>query len=667
MASVHRKLRQALGAVKDQTSIGLARVSSNIGIPDLEVAIVKATSHDPVPMDEKYVHEILFLVSNTPGSVSALAMGLAKRFDRTHNWIVALKGLMLIHRLLRGGDRYFEEELRLSRAKGLLNLNLSNFRDHSSSNSWDFTAFLRSYSQFLDERMDWSITPSGKLENASGYGVCEEIHSNSKLPGEEVKTTEKKILELVLDRLPKSQRLLDRVIACRPTGLAKSNRLVQIALNSVVRESFQLYANVCDGIASLIDTFFDMQYQHCVVAFEIYKKAASQSHELLMFFEKCKEMNVCGSFEYPTVERINQEHVDTLEEFMNNRSQVPSAKTMPEFSSYYFIPEEASAPKSESVACDFVPRRRSFGFGSHSSSQALGTFSESKFENHQTSFRSPYRDSHKYRNNNPQNIEYTDSKLYKARSTTSAFTPAVNKQKLGLRSELRTVPSEKNFVSDKPKKQEENADLLQIENAPISAEEHDNRLALALFSTRSQTKISTTWENFNSNSDHQTLKSVSSSGKPSWELALVSSAPAPAPAPATTNATTISSMSGQFDNLLLDSLYDQAETTKKISYSDAPSEDPFAASANIPPPAYVQIDEMKKKQGSLLQEQQLWQQYQNEGMHGYCGFVQLYNNPSCGPGSSMSSNPNLMSYGIPASTLPQYNMGGFAFTQNAFF
>ena len=44
----------------------------------------------------------------------------------------------------------------------------------------------------------------------------------------------------VLEKLPVLQRLMDRILGCRPTGAAKTNRLVQIALYPLVRESYHL-------------------------------------------------------------------------------------------------------------------------------------------------------------------------------------------------------------------------------------------------------------------------------------------------------------------------------------------------------------------------------------------------------------------------------------------
>ena len=56
------KLRKAMGTVNDQTSFGLAKVASTKS-PDLDVTIMKATSHDEVPTNEKYYIQETYLCS----------------------------------------------------------------------------------------------------------------------------------------------------------------------------------------------------------------------------------------------------------------------------------------------------------------------------------------------------------------------------------------------------------------------------------------------------------------------------------------------------------------------------------------------------------------------------------------------------------------------------
>ena len=65
------KIKKALGAVKDQTTIGLAKVGSSTSLADLEVAIVKATKHNEHPADEKYIREILSLTCYSRTYISA--------------------------------------------------------------------------------------------------------------------------------------------------------------------------------------------------------------------------------------------------------------------------------------------------------------------------------------------------------------------------------------------------------------------------------------------------------------------------------------------------------------------------------------------------------------------------------------------------------------------
>jgi ANTH domain len=101
-------MRKALGVVKDQTSIGLAKVSSNMA-PELDVLVVKVTSHDDAPAEERHLREILHLTSYSRAYVSYCVTAVSRRLSKTRDWIVALKSLMLIHRLLADGEPGFHQ------------------------------------------------------------------------------------------------------------------------------------------------------------------------------------------------------------------------------------------------------------------------------------------------------------------------------------------------------------------------------------------------------------------------------------------------------------------------------------------------------------------------------------------------------------------------------
>uniref|UniRef100_A0A804R2V9 AP180 N-terminal homology (ANTH) domain-containing protein n=1 Tax=Zea mays TaxID=4577 RepID=A0A804R2V9_MAIZE len=126
----------------------------------------------------------------------------------------------------------------------------------------------------------------------------------------------------LLDHL---QQLLDRFLACRPTGGAKQSRMVLVALYQIVRESFQLYSDICEVLAVLLDRFFDMEYAECVKAFEAYASAAKQIDELSAFYAWCKDTGVARSSEYLEVQRVTDKLLETLEKFMMDRAKRPKS------------------------------------------------------------------------------------------------------------------------------------------------------------------------------------------------------------------------------------------------------------------------------------------------------------------------------------------------------
>ncbi|XP_008786734.2 clathrin coat assembly protein AP180 [Phoenix dactylifera] len=330
------KLRRAIGAVKDQTSIGLARVSSRAnGSSNLEVAILKATSHDEVPVDDRHVTEVLLLTKSSPLAAAACVQALSRRLARTSTWVVALKSLILAFRALRDAGPDFSREALSVAPRHRRLLDLSTFCDDSS---WDFTAFVRTYALYLDARLDSALL--GKLGNLQRRrGASANRIAGMKLP-------------LILDRIGHWQRLLDRAVATRPTGPARTNRLVQISLYAVVRESFDLYRDISDALSLLLDNFFHLEYPACRETFRACTKASKQFEELDSFYSICKKVGIGRLSEYPSVHMISKPLLKTLEEFLKDHEN--SSTTNGKLRS----PPKLSLPaprRPDSDVCDRIP------------------------------------------------------------------------------------------------------------------------------------------------------------------------------------------------------------------------------------------------------------------------------------------------------------------------
>ncbi|KAJ9162915.1 hypothetical protein P3X46_022651 [Hevea brasiliensis] len=277
--NTQQSLRRAIGALKDSTKVGLAKVNSEN--KELDVALVKATNHDEILAKEKHIMTIFSALSaSSPrADVTYCINGLTKRLAKTHNWTVALKTLIVIHRALREVDHTFREELiNFSKGKRLM-LNLSHFRDDSSPHAWDYSAWVRAYALYLEEHLEC---------------FCVLKYDIRKNPS---RTKELDIPD-VLEQLPAMQQLLLRLLACKPQGMAVHNSLIHYALSIVAGESVKLYVAITDGVLNVVDKndfilshYFEMERHDAIRALEIYKKAVSQGEKLSEFFEMCRSVD----------------------------------------------------------------------------------------------------------------------------------------------------------------------------------------------------------------------------------------------------------------------------------------------------------------------------------------------------------------------------------------
>ncbi|KAF2302611.1 hypothetical protein GH714_040148 [Hevea brasiliensis] len=278
------KIRRALGAVKDQTSIGLAKVGSSNSLSDLDVAIVKATRHEEYPAEERHVREILSLTSYSRAYVSACVNTLSRRLNKTKNWTVALKTLVLIQRLLAEGDPAYEQEIFFATRRGTRLLNMSDFRDASRSNSWDYSAFVRTYALYLDERLEFRM--QGRRGRRSAFGIDD---------GED-------------------------------EGGAKHTRVVMVALYPVVKESFQIYYDIAEILGILIDRFMELEIPDSIKVYDIFCRVSKQFDELDNFYGWCKTVGISRSSEYPEVEKITHKKLDLMDEFIRDKSALAQSK-----------------------------------------------------------------------------------------------------------------------------------------------------------------------------------------------------------------------------------------------------------------------------------------------------------------------------------------------------
>ncbi|KAM7255108.1 hypothetical protein ACFE04_020349 [Oxalis oulophora] len=200
-AGTENSFRQALGSIKDTTTVSLAKVNTVF-------ASISAT--------------------RPRADVAYCIHALAKRLSKTHNWAVALKTLILIHRGLREVDPTFHEKLiNYGRSRRHM-LKMSHFKDDTSPNN--YSGWIRSYALFVEERLECFRVLKFDIET------------------DRPRTKDLDTPELLVE-LQVLQQLLSRVLGCQRQGATGHNFIIQLALSMVASESMKLYQAISDGTA----------------------------------------------------------------------------------------------------------------------------------------------------------------------------------------------------------------------------------------------------------------------------------------------------------------------------------------------------------------------------------------------------------------------------------
>ncbi|KAK8604763.1 hypothetical protein V6N13_082237 [Hibiscus sabdariffa] len=302
-----KSLRKALGAIKDTTTVSLAKVNSDY--KDLDIAIVKATNHYERPAKEKHIRAIFAAISATRprADVAYCIHALARRLSRTHNWAVALKTLIVIHRALREVDPTFHEELiNYGRSRSHV-LRMSHFKDDSSPNAWDYSAWVRTYALFLEERLEC-------------FRILKYDIELDRPITKDLETAE------LLEQLPAFQQLLFRVLGCQPQGAAVHNFVIRLALSMVASESVTIYQAISDGTVNLVDKFFEMQRSDALRALDIYRRSVQQAERLSEFYEVCKSLDVGRGERFIKIEPSPASFLQAMEEYVREAPRASTAR-----------------------------------------------------------------------------------------------------------------------------------------------------------------------------------------------------------------------------------------------------------------------------------------------------------------------------------------------------
>ncbi|MED6120027.1 hypothetical protein PIB30_017278 [Stylosanthes scabra] len=282
-----RVWKRAAGALKDSYRIWLAKFSPH-GHPDLERVVIKATSHNEQCMDYKSIQRVFQWLRSSPLYLKPLLYTLSTRMENSTSWVVAIKGLMLIHGV-------FCFDLPTVQMLRRLPFDLSHFSDGhlDPDKAWGYNAFIRAYYSYLDLK--------------SSY-VCAQARRRSRMG----KKMEETVIE-ELQNLEKIQGLIDAILHLKPQNPCMHVVLVLEAMDCVIDEILEVYESYCKGMERVIMKIFDMGGKvEAEMAVRIIERGEIQGEKLGLYFEFCKEIGVLNGSDCPLILKVSEKDVKKL-------------------------------------------------------------------------------------------------------------------------------------------------------------------------------------------------------------------------------------------------------------------------------------------------------------------------------------------------------------------
>ncbi|KAL3510321.1 hypothetical protein ACH5RR_029722 [Cinchona calisaya] len=296
-----RLWKRASGVLKDQNSLWISSLSRRTALrnPDIEAAIIKATSHDEFSVDYKNAERVYKWIRLSDAHIKPLVWCLSLRMEKTRCWVVALKGLMLMHGV-------FTSKVPVAQRIGRLPFDLSNFKDgyNKPGDIWAHNAFIRAYYAFLDQKSTLLFVNMQERRISPGRIVQEERSL---------------MQDLVI--LQKLQGLLDMLIQIKPLSKAASVFLVVEAMECILFEVFDMYSRICLMIAKVLRRIDSAGKAEAAMAVRILKKVIIQGDELSLYFQLCREIGVVNAKGCPQIVEVPQEDIHDIELMINEISQ----------------------------------------------------------------------------------------------------------------------------------------------------------------------------------------------------------------------------------------------------------------------------------------------------------------------------------------------------------
>ncbi|WOH07572.1 hypothetical protein DCAR_0727004 [Daucus carota subsp. sativus] len=296
--------KRASGMFKDQYSLWLTTLSRKTEHrnPEIEAAVIKATNHDEFSVDYRDLERVFAYVRVSHANIKPLVWAITARMEKTQSWVVALKGLMLMHGI-------FCCKVPAVQRIGRLPFDFSTFKDRNSRNNeviWGYNEFIRAYYSFLDQKSHFIFLHAQEKRRSM---KLPKIGENRKpIPSSNATTLMQDLVSL-----KSMQGLLESLLQTRPETYSlhfpkKVSPLILEALDCIVIEIFDIYSRIRRATSMVLTKIYESAgTAEVTLALKIMRTAESQQEQLSSYFNFCKSMGVLNFKNSPTLKPVSED------------------------------------------------------------------------------------------------------------------------------------------------------------------------------------------------------------------------------------------------------------------------------------------------------------------------------------------------------------------------
>lgn len=270
------------------------------GATKVKVAAPKPKYIEPLLMATLATHE-------SSDNLSTIMRFLDRRLQDL-SWLVVYKALIVVHIMIREGDKDVVLGYLNDIAQGMLNLAYSNIAKNAGFHSE--VRYIMMYSRYLQVRVKnfghtkVDYVRDERLSNSVGHG-------GGRL---RTLTVEKGLLR----ECESVQKQIDALLKNAFLESDIKNDVVLTAFRLLVNDLLALFQQLNEGVINLLEHYFEMLHDDAARALDVYKKFVDQTKYVIDYLRVAKHLEYATKLHVPTIKHAPTALTSSLLEYLND-------------------------------------------------------------------------------------------------------------------------------------------------------------------------------------------------------------------------------------------------------------------------------------------------------------------------------------------------------------